>query len=262
VGAAAAYSARAGLECYVFMPSDAPVATMKECVAMDAHLSLVDGFVNDAAKYVTDGREKFKWFELLTLKEPYRVEGKKTMGYEIAEQLEWGLPDVIVYPTGGGTGLIAMWKAFGELEQLGLIDGGKRPRMVCVQSSGCSPIVDAFIEGKESTEPFKNAHTIAGGLRVPSPYASEQMLRVLRESGGTAVKVDDSKILGSMRVLGREEGMFVCPEGAATLASLEQLMNNGDVEKSEKIVLYNTGSGMKYLEFIDLPELKVLPKGS
>ncbi len=255
-GAASTYSARAGIECFVFMPRDAPEQTMRECVQTGAHLYLVDGLINDAAKFVINGGRRFSWFELSTLKEPYRVEGKKTMGYEIAEQFGWDLPDVIVYPTGGGTGLIGMWKAFSELEQLGWIAGGKKPRMVSVQSKGCAPVVKAFKEGRESVEPFKNAKTIAGGIRVPSPYASEQILRVLRESGGSAVEVDDSEIVKAMASLGRDEGMNVCPEGAATLAGMEQLVEEGWIDEDEKVLLYNTGGGSKYPELATLPTLR------
>lgn len=256
-GAAAAYSARAGIECFVFMPRDAPESTMRECQHVGTHLYLVDGLINDAAKFVTSGRQRYAWFELSTLKEPYRVEGKKTMGYEIAEQFGWDLPDVILYPTGGGTGLIGMWKAFNELEQLGWIKGSKKPRMVSVQSKGCAPVVKAFKEGRESVEPFKNAKTIASGIRVPFPYASEQILRVLRESGGTAVEVDDAEIIKAMTYLGREEGMNVCPEGAATLAGIEHLAAEGWIQRNEKILLYNTGTGIKYSELVALPKLKI-----
>ena len=260
-GAASTYAARAGIECSVFMPRDAPDSTKKECYQMGAHLFLVDGLINDAAKFVIEGKQKYGWFEISTLKEPYRVEGKKTMGYEIYEQYNWDLPDVIIYPTGGGTGLVGMWKAFGELEQLGWLSGVKKPRMVAVQSSGCAPVVRAFKEGKDSIEePFKNAHTLAGGIRVPFPYASEQILKVLRESGGAALEVDDSDILDSMRTFGKMEGLNVCPEGATTLAGLEKLIESGWVDKSEKVLLYNTGSGLKYPELVELPALKVFSK--
>ncbi|MDH2901212.1 MAG: threonine synthase [archaeon] len=261
-GAAATYSARAGIECFVFMPKDAPESTKKECYEMGAHVYLVDGLINDAGKFVVNGKQKYGWFELSTLKEPYRVEGKKTMGYEIAEQFDWILPDVIVYPTGGGTGLVGMWKAFNELQELGWLDReNKKPRMVSVQSKGCAPVVKAFKEGKESVEePFKDAQTIAGGIRVPSPYASEQILKVIRASQGTAVEVDDSEIIQSMQTLGKQEGLNVCPEGAATLAGLGKLIDNGWLEKNERVLLYNTGSGLKYPEVVNLPKLKVFSK--
>ncbi len=262
-GAAATYSARAGIECFVFMPNDAPESTMKECYQMGAHLYLVDGLISDAAKFVINGKEKSGWFELSTLKEPYRVEGKKTMGYEIAEQFDWELPDVIIYPTGGGTGLVGMWKAFNELEQLGWFETSesKKPRMVSVQSTGCAPVVRAFHEGKKSIEqPFENARTIAGGIRVPFPYASEQILKVIRESGGTAVDIEDSAIIKSMEMLGRDDGLYVCPEGAATLAGLEKLIEDKWIEKSEKVLMYNTGTGLKYAELVRLTKLKTFSK--
>ena len=257
--AAATYAARAGLKCFVFMPKDAPDSVKKECSEMGANLRLVDGLISDAGRYVRDGQREFGWFDLSTLREPYRVEGKKTMGYEIAEQLGWELPDAIVYPTGGGTGLIGMWKAFREMEELGWL-GSKRPRMVAVQSEGCAPVVKAFAEGKDSVdEPWAGARTIADGLRVPFPYASEQALKVVRESGGTAVAVKDNDIFGCMRELARNEGLFVCPEGAATLAGLKLLVEQGEVEKDERVLLYNTGSGLKYLGLVDAPSLGAPP---
>jgi threonine synthase len=260
-GAAATYAARAGIECFVFIPSDAPESAIKECYQMGAHLYLVDGLINDAAKFVINGKQKFGWFELSTLKEPYRVEGKKTMGYEVAEQFDWKLPDVIIYPTGGGTGLVGMWKAFDELEQLEWLNKSKKPRMVSVQSTGCAPVVRAFHEGKKSVDLFfENARTIAGGIRVPFPYASEQILRVIRESDGTAVEIEDSAIIKSMEMLGKDDGLNVCPEGAATLAGLEKLIEDKWIEKSEKILIYNTGTGLKYPELVDLGELRTFSK--
>lgn len=251
--AAATYAARAGLECYVFMPRDAPDSVVKECVETGANLRLVDGLIGDAGRLVRDGQREFGWFDLSTLREPYRVEGKKTMGYEIAEQLGWQLPDVIVYPTGGGTGLIGMWKAFREMEELDWI-GSKRPRMVAVQSEGCAPIVKAHSDGADSVDrPWAGAHTVADGLRVPFPYASEQTLRVIENSGGTAVAVKDDDILGCMRELAGREGLFACPEGAATLAGLRVLLDGGWLERSERALLYNTGSGLKYLGLVGAP---------
>ncbi len=256
-GAAATYSARAGIECWVFMPRDAPETTIKECYEMGAYVYLVEGLISDAGRFVINGKEKFGWFELSTLKEPYRVEGKKTMGYEIAEQLGWELPNVIIYPTGGGTGLLGMWKAFDELEQLGWLERSEKPRMVAVQSSGCAPIVKAFQEGKQSVEePFKNPRTVAGGMRVPYPYASEQILKLIRASHGTAVTVEDSAIIGSMERLARNEGLYACPEGAATLAGLEKLVEEKWIDKNETVLLYNTGTGLKYAELTNLPKLK------
>lgn len=244
-GAAAAYAAKAGLEAHIVLPKDAPSAMKRECALYGAHLQLVDGIIGDAARFVIQNKEAQGWFELNTLKEPYRLEGKKTMGYEVAEQFSWKLPDVIIYPTGGGTGLVGMWKAFKEMEALGWI-GGERPRMVTVQSAGCAPVVEAMKNGKDAVDPFPNPHTIAAGLRVPSPYASEQIVRVLKESGGTAVAVSDEEILGSMRVIGKTEGISVCPEGAAPLAGLRHLRESGFVDRDETVLLYNTGSGLKY----------------
>jgi threonine synthase len=259
-GAAASYSARAGIECFVFMPEDAPQSTMKECFTMGAKLYLVKGLINDAGKFVASGKEKYRWFELSTLREPYRVEGKKTMGYEIWEQFHGILPDLILYPTGGGTGLVGMWKAFEELEALGHIRGGK-PRMVCVQAQGCAPLAAAFREGKSNVEaPYQNASTIAAGIRVPFPYASEQILKVVRQSGGTAVTVEDSEILEAMKTLGSLEGLCVCPEGAATLAGLERLLQDGWIDRSDRVLLYNTGTGIKYPELLELPRLRVFSK--
>jgi threonine synthase len=250
--ASAAYSARAGIECNVFMPRDAPQSTKKECAELGANLHLVDGLISDAAKIVAEEKSRRGWFELSTLKEPYRVEGKKTMGYEIAEQLDWNyLPDVIIYPTGGGTGLIGMWKAFREIEALGWMKVKKKPRMVAVQSSGCEPIVKAIREGKEKVEPFPNASTIASGLRVPFPYASEQILKVIKESNGMAISVSDKEILSAMKSFAKLEGMFVCPEGAATLACLEHMVSEKFIDTSEGVLLYNTGSGLKYLDILD-----------
>jgi threonine synthase len=250
-GAAATYCARAGIECNIFMPRDAPESTKKECVMMGANLNLIDGLINDAARMVAASKEQKGWFELSTLKEPYRVEGKKTMGYEIAEQMEWReLPDVIIYPTGGGTGLVGMWKAFREIEALGWMNV-KKPRMISVQSSGCAPVVDAWIKKKNAIDtPFPNAETIASGLRVPYPYASEQILKVIRESGGVAIAVKDAEILEMMRVFAKSEGMFVCPEGAAALAALGHLISEKAIDRDESVLLYNTGSGLKYLDMM------------
>ena len=248
-GAAAAYAARAGLEAYVFMPRDVPQAFITECRFSGAHVELVDGLITDAGKRVAAGREEYGWFDLSTLKEPYRVEGKKTMGYEIAEQLDWELPNVMVYPTGGGTGLIGMWKSFDEMEALGWLDS-YRPRLVAVQAAGCAPIVRAFQRGDTRAEPWQNATTIAAGLRVPSAVGDALMLRALRDSTGTAVTVSEAELLSGVQQLGQYEGIFACPEGGAALAGLRQLVAQGWVDREERVVLFNTGSGLKYLDVL------------
>ncbi len=257
-GALAAYAARGGLEAYVFVPKDAPSMNVKECLLLGAKVFMVDGLINDAGRIVSACCTKYGWFNLSTLREPYRVEGKKTMGFEIAEQFHWDLPDVIIYPTGGGTGLLGIWKAFEELEELGWISDA-RPRLVAVQSETCAPVVKAFKEGKESVELFRDAYTVAPGLRVPFPYASEQILKVLRSSKGTAVSVRDSEMLDAVKRFGRE-GLYVCPEGGATLAGLKVLLDDGWVDKDEKILLYNTGSALKYGELLESQSLPVIPK--
>jgi threonine synthase len=252
-GAAAAYAARAGLPAHVFMPRDVPQAFITECRINGAHVELVDGLITDAGRRVAAGREEHGWFDLSTLKEPYRVEGKKTMGYEIAEQLGWELPNVIIYPTGGGTGLIGMWKAFDELEALGWIDS-YRPRMVTIQAAGCAPIVRAFETGATRAEPWQNASTLAAGLRVPSAVGDALMLRALRDSEGTAVAVSEEDILSGVQLLGQSEGIFACPEGGAAVAGLRHLIEQGWVDREERVVLFNTGSGLKYLDALSLPE--------
>jgi threonine synthase len=248
-GAAAAYAARAGLEAYVFMPRDVPQAFITECLYNGAHVELVDGLITDAGKRVAAGREAYGWFDLSTLKEPYRVEGKKTMGYEIAEQLDWELPDVIIYPTGGGTGLIGMWKSFDEMEALGWIDS-HRPRLVSVQAAGCAPIVRAFHNGATHAEPWQNAATMAAGLRVPSAVGDALMLRALRDSEGMAVAVSEEAIVAGVRQLGQYEGIFACPEGGAALSGLRHLVEQGWVDREERVVLFNTGSALKYLDVL------------
>ncbi len=246
-GAASAYAARAGLELFVFMPKDVPKAFIIECEMNGARVELVDGLISDCGKMVAAGKEANGWFELSTLKEPYRVEGKKTLGYELAEQNGWKLPDVIMYPTGGGTGLIGMWKAFDEMESMGWI-GSKRPRMVSVQAEGCAPIVRAFHSGATKAEPWVNASTKAAGLRVPGAVGDTLMLKALRDSKGTAIAVSDEDLLAEVRTVGKCEGMFVCPEGGAIVAALRQLINQGWIDRDEQIVLFNTGSGLKYLD--------------
>ena len=258
-GALAAYGARAGMEIYVFVPEDAPALNKLESYIMGAHVYLVKGLISDAGRIVAEGEEKLHWFDMSTFKEPYRVEGKKTMGFEIAEQFGWKLPDIIIYPTGGGTGLIGIWKAFEELEEAGLISH-ERPRMFSVQSAGCAPIVKAFREGKKLSEFWEEAKTIAAGLRVPKPLADFIILRVLRESGGGAVCVGDDEILKAVKEMAREEGIFACPEGAATLAGLRVLVDQGLVDKHERIVLINTGSGLKYPEMYSFSLPTIDPK--
>ena len=248
-GSLAAYAARAGIEAHVFMPRDTPIANQIEVQQYGARLTLVDGLINDCGRIINERKTAEGWFDISTLKEPYRVEGKKTMGYEIAEQLNWTLPDVIIYPTGGGTGLIGMWKAFQEMAELGWI-GSKRPRMVSVQASGCAPIVKAFGEGRETAEPWQNAKTVASGLRVPQAVADFLMLRALRESNGMALSVSDEEMIAEIPRLGRAEGIFFCPEGAACAAALRRSMQNGWVKPTDEVVLFNTASGLKYLDVL------------
>lgn len=246
-GALAAYAARAGMECFIFMPADTPRANIVECEQTGAHVTLIVGLITDCGAEVARRKDQEGWFDVSTLKEPYRVEGKKTLGYELAEQLEWQLPDVIIYPTGGGTGLIGMWKAFDEMEQMGWI-GSKRPRMVTVQASGCAPIVTAFEEDKRFADEFPNAATVASGLRVPKAIGDFLILDALRESGGTAVAVSDDELIEATREIGAAEGVFCAPEGAACLPALRKLLDAGEVKKDERVVLFNTGAGVKYLE--------------
>ncbi len=246
-GALAAYAARAGLPCHIFMPADTPLANRVECEYAGADVTLVDGLITDCGRIVTERKDAEGWFDVSTLKEPYRIEGKKTMGYELAEQLGWELPDVILYPTGGGTGLIGMWKAFDEMEQMGWI-GSMRPRMVSVQASGCAPIVRAFEDGAESAVEFKDAHTVASGLRVPKAIGDFLILRAVRESHGTAIAVDDVELIEGVRTVTETEGIFAAPEGGACVAALRHLADSGWVDPDERIVIFNTGTGVKYLE--------------
>jgi len=248
--AMSAYAALAGMEAHVFMPADVPKPFVNECRVLGARVTLIDGLITDCGKAAREGVEKFGRFDVSTLKEPYRIEGKKTMGYEVAEQMGWQLPDVIVYPTGGGTGLVGMWKAFAEMEALGWI-GPKRPRMVTVQSDGCAPMVKAFREGKEFAEPWPNARTIADGMRVPAAVGDFLILRALRESGGTAVAVPDKEILEATYQMGRTTGIWPAPEGGATLAALLRLRKDGWVRDGESVVLFNTGNGAKYSHIWD-----------
>jgi len=248
-GSFAAYAARAGIEAHVFMPRDTPLANQIEVEQYGAKLTLVDGLINDCGRIIAENKTTEGWFDVSTLKEPYRLEGKKTMGYEIAEQLNWHLPDVIIYPTGGGTGLIGMWKAFAELEQLDWI-GSARPRMVSVQANGCAPIVKAFDENKTQAEPWQNAQTIASGLRVPQAVGDFLMLQAIRESRGTAVSISDDDMLAEIRRVGKAEGIFFCPEGAACVAALRRLVENRWIKSDDEVVIFNTASGLKYLDVI------------
>jgi threonine synthase len=248
-GSLAAYAAHAGIEAYVFMPKDTPSANRIEAQQYGARLTLVDGLINDCGKIVAERKVAEGWFDVSTLKEPYRIEGKKTMGYEIAEQLNWTLPEVIIYPTGGGTGLIGMWKAFDEMEEVGWI-GSKRPRMVSVQASGCAPIVKAFNEGGETAESWAQAVTVASGLRVPQAVGDFLMLRALRESNGTALSVSDDEMLAEIPRAGRAEGIFFCPEGAACVAALRRLVQQRWLKATDSVVIFNTASGLKYLDVI------------
>jgi threonine synthase len=257
-GSMSAYGARAGMEVYVFMPKDAPKVNMVECEIVGAKVILVDGLITDAGKLVKNGMDEMQWFNVATLGEPFRVEGKKTMGIEVAEQMDWKIPDVIVYPTGGGTGIIGMWKVFDELEELGWI-GTERPRMVSVQTKGCAPIVKAFEEGAEESTFWENAKTIAAGLRVPKALGDFLILRAARESNGTCIAVSDDEIMDSVAQISKSEGLFACPEGAATLAALKNMVFNGDVDKDETVVLFNTGSGLKYTDLFEVTSPVVDP---
>jgi threonine synthase len=244
-GAMSAYAALGGLEAHVFMPADVPKPFVNECKALGATVTLIDGLITDCGKAAAEGVKKYGRFDVSTLKEPYRLEGKKTMGYEIAEQMNWTLPDVIIYPTGGGTGLVGMWKAFDEMEKLGWI-GSERPRMVTVQADGCAPMVKAFKEGKEFADMWQGAKTVADGLRVPAAVGDFLILRAIRESNGTAVAVPDNEIMAAANQMGQTQGIFPAPEGGATLAAFNTLRTQGWIKDNEKVVLFNTGSGHKY----------------
>jgi len=249
-GALAAYAARAGLGAVVLMPRDAPLANQLECCAHGAELILVDGLISDCARMLSERKEGEGWFDVSTLKEPYRVEGKKTLGYELFEQCGGCLPDAILYPTGGGVGLIGMWKAFDEMEALGWV-GRERPKMVAVQAAGCAPIVRAFDEGEKESAFWADGKTLAAGLRVPKAFGDFLVLEAVAKSGGAAVAVDDNEILAAVRRLAQAEGVLACPEGAATLAALPELFRRGVLRREERIVLFNTGSGLKYLDVLE-----------
>lgn len=245
--ALAAYAAAAGLEAHIFMPRDVPQSNFIECMSFGARVTLVDGLISDCARLVAERQATEGWFDVTTLKEPYRIEGKKTMGYEVAEQFRWELPEAIFYPTGGGVGLIGMWKAFAEMEAMGWISS-RRPKMIAVQAAGCQPVVRAFEEGANACRFFENAATLASGLRVPKPLGDFLILDAIRASGGTAVAVEDDEILDAGIELAAAEGMFAAPEGAACVAALRRLLANGFLSPTDRIVIYNTGSGLKYLE--------------
>jgi threonine synthase len=234
------------------MPKDVPQANYIECKTLGANVTLVDGLISDCARIVAERKDAEGWFDMSTLKEPYRVEGKKTMGYEVAEQFDWELPDAIFYPTGGGVGLIGMWKAFDELEQLGWI-GARRPRMIAVQADGCQPIVRAFEQHATRSEFWQNASTAAAGLRVPKPLGDVLILNILRTSAGTAIAVSDAEIIAAGRELASLEGIFAAPEGAACVPAARKLLANGFLKPTDRIVLYNTGSGLKYLDAYSAP---------
>jgi threonine synthase len=246
-GALAAYAARAEVEAHIFMPEDTPRASVIECRELGAHVTLIAGLITDCGAEIARRKGAEGWFDMSTLKEPYRVEGKKTLGYELAEQMGWELPEVILYPTGGGTGLIGMWKAFDEMEALGWI-GRKRPRMFSVQAAGCAPIVRALEAEETSATEFRDAHTCAAGLRVPKAVGDFLILRILRESGGGALSVEDDAMIRMTRAVGASEGLFIAPEGAACFAALQSLCSTGKVAPEERVVIFNTGSGIKYLD--------------
>jgi threonine synthase len=248
-GAAAAYAAAAGIEAHIFMPKDVPLANQVECLAYGAKMTLVDGLISDCARIVSERKQAEGWFDLSTLKEPFRVEGKKTMGYELVEQLGWTYPDAVFYPTGGGVGLIGMWKAFEEMEQLGWVTG-KRPKMIAIQAAGCAPVAQAFDRHEDVSQMWQNAATFASGLRVPKPYGDYLILDIVRQSQGTVVALTDEQIFASLRDWASNEGVFLSPEGAAATAAYDQLMASGFLSAEDRVVLFNTGSGNKYTDVV------------
>jgi threonine synthase len=248
-GALAAYAAAAGIEAHIFMPRDTPMANQVECRAYGAHVNLVDGLISDCGRIVSERKAAEGWFDISTLKEPFRVEGKKTMGYELVEQLGWEYPDAVFYPTGGGVGMIGMWKAFEEMEQLGWVSG-RRPKMIAVQASGCAPVVRAFERGEAVSHMWQDAHTFASGLRVPKPYGDAIILEIVRASGGTAVALSDDAIFASLRDWASHEGLLLSPEGAAATAAYDHLIATGFLTARDRVVLFNTGSGNKYTDVI------------
>ena len=249
-GALAAYAAASDIEAHIFMPRDVPLANYVEATAYGAKVTLVDGVISDCARIVGERKQQEGWFDISTLKEPFRVEGKKTMGYELVEQLGWEYPDAVFYPTGGGVGLIGMWKAFEELEQLGWVKPGKRPRMFAIQSSGCAPVVRAFNDGAGASQMWQNPETAASGLRVPKAYGDYIILDILRASGGKAVAVSDEDIFASLKDWAANEGIFLSPEGAAATAAYAHLLESGVLDSSDRVVLFNTGAGLKYTDVI------------
>ena len=257
-GALAAYAAAAGIEAHIFMPKDVPIANRMECDYYDAHVTLVDGLISDCGRMVAERKDKEGWFDVSTLKEPFRVEGKKTMGYEVAEQLGWKLPQGIIYPTGGGVGMIGMWKAFEEMEELGWI-GSERPKMITVQAAGCAPIVKAWEAGKSTSEMCINAETFAAGLRVPKAYGDYLILDILKKSQGTAIAATDEEILKATRHWATVEGVFAAPEGAASLVAYEKLRASGFLRAEDRVALFNTGSAYKYLDMIAAQEKQARP---
>jgi threonine synthase len=247
-GALAAYAAAAGIEAHIFMPRDVPFANYVEAVAYGAHVELVDGLISDCARIVQERKQQEGWFDISTLKEPFRVEGKKTMGYELVEQLDWEYPDAVFYPTGGGVGLIGMWKAFEEMEELGWVKHGNRPKMIAVQSSGCAPVAKAFEEGAKVSTMWQDAATFAAGLRVPKPYGDAIILDIVRASDGVAMAVSDEEILASILDWARHEGIFLSPEGASDTAAYDKLLASGYLKPDDRVVLFNTGAGLKYTD--------------
>ena len=248
-GAAAAYAAAAGIEAHIFMPKDVPLANQVECIAYGAKMTLVDGLISGCARIVTERKEQEGWFDLSTLKEPFRIEGKKTMGYELAEQLSWTYPDAVFYPTGGGVGLIGMWKAFEELEELGWVTG-KRPKMIAIQAAGCAPVARAWEEHQPVSQMWQNGATFASGLRVPKPYGDYIILDIVRKSRGTVVALTDEQIFASLLDWASNEGVFLSPEGAAATAAYDHLLATGFLQASDRVVLFNTGSGNKYTDVV------------
>src|SRR6202165_1557374 len=257
-GALAAYSAAAGIEAHIFMPKDVPIANRMECDYYGARVTLVDGLISDCARMVAERKDKEGWFDVSTLKEPFRVEGKKTMGYEVAEQMNWKLPEGIIYPTGGGVGMIGMWKAFDEMEEVGWI-GAERPKMITVQAAGCAPIVKAWEAGKSVSEMWVGATTFAAGLRVPKAYGDYLILDILKKSQGTAVAATDEEVLAAMRHWASVEGVFAAPEGAASLVAYQKLRASGFFRAEDRVVLFNTGTAYKYLDMIEAQEKKARP---
>ena len=248
--ALAAYAAQAGLAARIFMPRDVKEPFIRECELYGAHVTLVDGLITDAGRQAATQAAEAGWYDVSTLKEPYRIEGKKTMAYELAEQLDWEWPEWFIYPTGGGTGIVGMWKAFAELEELGWMPRGRRPRLVAVQATGCAPIVRAFAAGAERAVPWTGAQTVADGLRVPAAIGDFLILQALRDSGGAAVAVDDDRMVAAMREMGRCEGISAAPEGGATLCALRTLLQQGVIDRADRVVLFNTGGALKYLELL------------